>query len=77
MTANLENSAAKGLESVFILIPKKGNAKECETTIQLCSVHVLVAKERKCVSFLLGPNLSPAYHKVNLLYLEGESNCLL
>ena len=29
MTANLENSAAKGLESVFILIPKKGNAKEC------------------------------------------------
>ena len=31
MPANLENSAvATGLEkSVFILIPKKGNAKEC------------------------------------------------
>ena len=37
----------------------------------------VTAKERKCVSFLLGPNLSQAYHKVNLLYLEGESNCLL
>ena len=30
MSANLENAAvAKGLESIFILIPKKGNAKEC------------------------------------------------
>ena len=43
MTANLENSAmAKGLEkSVFIPIPKKGNAKECSNycTIALIS-HV-------------------------------------
>ena len=41
MTANLENSAmAKGLEkSVFIPIPKKGNAKECSNycTIALIS----------------------------------------
>ena len=30
MPANLENTAvAKGLEKVFIPIPKKGNAKEC------------------------------------------------
>ena len=30
MPANLENSVATGLEkSVFIPIPKKGNAKEC------------------------------------------------
>ena len=41
MPANLENSAvATGLESVsFILIPKKGNAKECSNyrTIALIS----------------------------------------
>ena len=41
MTANLENSAvATGLEMVsFILIPKKGNAKECSNyhTIALIS----------------------------------------
>ena len=27
--------------SVFIPIPKKGNAKECSTTTQLCSFHML------------------------------------
>ena len=27
--------------SVFIPIPKKGNAKDCQTTIQLCSFHIL------------------------------------
>ena len=39
MPANLENSAvATGLErSVFIPNPKKGNAKECSTIIQLHS----------------------------------------
>ena len=41
MPANLENSAvATGLEKVsFILIPKKGNAKECsnDRTIALIS----------------------------------------
>ena len=41
MPANLENSAvATGLEkSVFILIPKKGNAKECSNhrTVALIS----------------------------------------
>ena len=26
--------------SVFIPIPKKGNAKECSTTVQPCSFHV-------------------------------------
>ena len=39
MPANLENSAvATGLEkSVFIPIPKKGNAKNVQTTAQLHS----------------------------------------
>jgi len=41
MTANLENSAvATGLEkSVFIPVPKKGNAKECSNyhTVALIS----------------------------------------
>ena len=40
MPANLENSAvATGLESVFIPIPKKGNARECSNyfTIALIS----------------------------------------
>ena len=37
MPANLENSAvATGLEkSVFILIPKKGNAKECSNYLTI------------------------------------------
>ena len=42
MPANLENSAvATGLETVFVPIPKKGNAKECSNyhTIALNS-HV-------------------------------------
>ena len=46
MPANLENSAvATGLEkSVFILIPKKGNAKECSNyhTIMLISCASMV-----------------------------------
>ena len=40
MPANLENSVATGLKrSVFILLPKKGNAKECSyyCTIALIS----------------------------------------
>ena len=44
MPANLENSAvATGLKrSVFIPIPKKGNAKNVQTTAQLHSSHMLV-----------------------------------
>ena len=44
MPANLENSAvATALErSVFIPIPKKGNAKECSNCPQLHSSHTLV-----------------------------------
>ena len=44
MPANFENSAVgKGLEkSVFILIPKKDNAKDVQTTTQLHSSHTLV-----------------------------------
>ena len=43
MPANLENSAvATGLKrSVFIPIPKKGNAKNVQTTAQLHSFHML------------------------------------
>ena len=40
MSANLENSAVStGLQSVFIAIPKKGDAKECSNyhTIALIS----------------------------------------
>ena len=46
MTANLENSAAKGLESVFILIPKKGNAKECS------NYHTVVLNSRASMVML-------------------------
>ena len=42
MPAKLENSAvATGLETVFIPITKKGNAKDVETTVQLHSSHIL------------------------------------
>ena len=42
MPANLENSAvATGLEKDFIRIPKKGNAKNAQTTAQLHSTHTL------------------------------------
>ena len=54
MSANLENSAvATGWKrSVFIPIPKKGNAKNVQTTIQLYSFHMLVRLCSKC--FKLG-----------------------
>ena len=54
MPANLENSAVgTGLErSVFIPIPKKGNAKIVQTTIQLHSFHMLTRLCSK--SFKLG-----------------------
>ena len=58
MPANLENSAvATGLEmSVFIPIPKKGNAKECSNycTIALishASKVILPARLQQCVNF--------------------------
>ena len=60
MSANLENTAvATGQErSVFIPIPKKGNAKECSNycTIALISrasnviLKILQAKLQKCVN---------------------------
>ena len=60
MSANLENTAvATGQErSVFIPIPKKGNAKECSNycTIVLISrasnviLKILQAKLQKCVN---------------------------
>ena len=44
MSANLENLAvATGLEKVsFLPNPKKGNAKNAQTTAQLHSSHTLV-----------------------------------
>ena len=49
MPASLENSAvATGLEKVFIPIPKKGNAKDAQTTTQLHSSHRLV---KSCSKF--------------------------
>ena len=44
MSANLENSAVFTQDwkrSVFISIPKKGNAKNAQTTVQLHSSHTL------------------------------------
>ena len=51
MPANLENSAvAKGLEkSVFISIPKKGNAKECSN---YCTI-ALISHARKVMLKIL------------------------
>ena len=54
MSANLENTAvAKGLEKVsFILIPKKGNSKECSNYY----IIVLISHASKIMlkSFKLG-----------------------
>ena len=49
MTANLENSAVPQdwKRSVFIPIPKKGNAKNAQTTTQLHSSYMLVKKYSK------------------------------
>ena len=57
MPANLENSAvATGLErSVFIPIPKKGNAKNVQTTTQLHSSYMLA---KKCSKFLSKPGFN-------------------
>ena len=72
MLANVENSAvATGLErSVFIPIPKKGNAKECSTycTIALIShvskimLKILQARLQQYVNREL-PNVQPVFRK--------------
>ena len=72
MSANLENSAvATGLEkSVFILIPKKGNAKECSNyhTIALIShaskvmLKILQARLQQYVNHEL-PNVQLVFKK--------------
>ena len=72
MPANLENSAvAKGLErSVFIPIPKKGNAKECAnySTISLIShaskvmLKILQARVQQYVNHEL-PDVQAGFRK--------------
>ena len=68
MRANLENSAvATGLEkSVFIPIPKKGNAKECSNyhTIALIShmLKILQARLQQYMTCEL-PNVQTAFRK--------------
>ena len=72
MSANLENSAvATGLEiSVFIPIPKKGNAKECSNyhTIALIShaikvmLKILQARLQQYVNWEL-PSVKPEFRK--------------
>ena len=72
MPANLENSAvATGLEkSVFILIPKKGNAKECSNycTILLIShagkaiLKILQARLQLCMNREL-PDVEAGFRK--------------
>ena len=71
MPANLENSAvAKGLESVFIPIPKKGNARECSNyfTIALISqaskvmLKILQAKLQQYVNCEL-PDVQAGFKK--------------
>ena len=53
MPANLENSAMDiGLEKNFVPVPKKEMPKNVQTTVQLCSFHMLA---RSCLkSFKLG-----------------------
>ena len=72
MPANLENSAvATGLEKVsFILIPKKGNAKECSNycTIALISqaskviCKILQARLQQCMNCEL-PDVQAGFRK--------------
>ena len=72
MPASLENSAvATGLErSLFISIPKKGNAKECSNycTIALIShaskvmLKILQAKLQQCVNHEL-PDVQAGFRK--------------
>ena len=60
MPANLENSAvATGLErSVFIPIPKKGNAKECSNYFTI----VLISHANK-VMLKISPSQASAIHE--------------
>ena len=72
MTANLENSAvATGLErSIFIAIPKKGNAKECSNyrIIALISyaskvmLKILQARLQQYINREL-PDVQPGFRK--------------
>ena len=55
MPANLENSAMDiGLEKNFVPVPKKEMPKNVQTTVQLCSFHMLARSCSK--SFKLGFN---------------------
>ena len=72
MPANLENSAvATGLEkSIFILIPKRGNTKECSNyhTIALIShaskvmLKILQARLQQCMNHEL-PDVQAEFRK--------------
>ena len=75
MPANLENSAVvTGLEKVFILIPNKGNAKECSNycTITLFShaskvmLRILQARLQKYMNHEL-PDVQAGFRKGRVL----------
>ena len=59
MPANLENSAvATGLEKVsYIPIPKKGNAKECQTCTHLTHTIALISHTSKVILKILQARL--------------------
>ena len=69
MSANLENSAVDWKRSVFIPIPKKGNAKECSNccTIALIShtkvlLKILQARLQQCMNYEL-PDVQTRFRK--------------
>ena len=67
MPANLENSAvARGLEIVFIPIPKKGNAKECSNYHTIA----LISYANKVMLKILQPRLQ-LYINQELLDVQG------
>ena len=68
MPANLENSAvATGLErSVFIPIPKKGNAKECSD----CRTIALVSQASKVMLKILQARLQQYMNREHITHTE-------
>ena len=61
--------------SVFISIPKKGNAKECSKYVQLCSFHMIARLCSK--SFMLGFSsvCTENFQLVSTRQRKQKSNC--
>ena len=77
MSANLENSAvATGLErSVFIPIPKKGNAKECSNYCTIALISYATKVMLKILQARLQQYVTREHPDVQAGFRKDRDNC--